>query len=158
MPSARCERLQSSPSSRFSLAIGIGANTTIFTYVNAVLLRPLPYPDSDRIVVFHEHPLESADPLNVHPANFVAWRERARSFDSLVLVQAPPLNVTGTNGPEQLVRLLTTAELFRVFGLSPILGRAFTEEETRPSHHALVILGYGFWQRWFGGDPTVVGR
>src|SRR6185295_17088704 len=87
-----------------SLAIGIGANTTIFTYVNAVLLRPLPYPNSDRIVALHEHALDSPAPLSVHPASFVAWHERARSFDSLVLVQAPPLNVIGTNGPEQLVR------------------------------------------------------
>ena len=141
-----------------SLAIGIGANTTIFTYVNAVLLRPLPYPNSDRIVALHEHALDSPAPLSVHPASFVAWHERARSFDSLVLVQAPPLNVIGTNGPEQLVRLMTTSELFRVFGVSPLLGRTFTEEEMRPGSPALVILGHGFWQRWFGGDPTVIGR
>lgn len=141
-----------------SLAIGIGANTTIFTLVNAVLLRPLPYPGSDRVVVFHEHTLESPAPLSVHPANFVAWRERARSFESLALVQTPPLNVVGPNGPEQAVRLLTSSDLFRVFGISPALGRMFTEEETKPGFHPVVILGYGFWQRWFGGDPTVVGR
>jgi putative ABC transport system permease protein len=141
-----------------SLAIGIGANTTIFTFVNAVLLRSLPYPGSDRIVVFHEHAIDSAAPLSVHPANFLAWHERAHSFESLVLVQTPPLNVMGTNGPEQVVRLLTSSDLFRVFGVNPVLGRAFTEEETRPGPHAFVILGYGFWQRWFGGDPTVVGR
>jgi putative ABC transport system permease protein len=141
-----------------SLAIGIGANTTIFTFVNAVLLRPLPYPDSGRIVALHEHTLDSPAPLNVHPASFVAWHERARSFESLVLVQAPPLNVMGTNGPEQLVRLMTTSELFRVFGVSPVLGRTFTEEETRPGSPPVVILGHGFWQRWFGGDPAVLGR
>jgi putative ABC transport system permease protein len=141
-----------------SLAIGIGANTTIFTLVNAVLLRPLPYPDADRVVVLHEHGLESAKPLNVHPVNFVAWRERARSFESLALVQTPPLNVIGPNGPEQVVRLLTSSELFRVFRISPVLGRPFTEEETKPGSHAVVILGYAFWQQWFGGDPAVLGR
>jgi len=141
-----------------SLAIGIGANTTIFTLVNAVLLRPLPYSGADRLVVFHEHQLESTEPLNVHPANFIAWRERARSFQSLALVQTPPLNVLGANGPEQVVRVLTTSELLRVFGVSPVLGRTFTEEETRPGSRGLIVLGYGFWQRWFGGDPGVVGR
>src|SRR6185312_10774885 len=141
-----------------SLAIGIGANTTIFTLVNAVLLRPLPYPGADRVVVFHEHALESSQPLNVHPANFVAWRERARSFESLVLVQTPPLNVTGPNGPEQVARLLTSSDLFRVFGISPVRGRTFTEEDTKPGAPPVVILGYGFWQRWFGGHPGVLGR
>ena len=141
-----------------SLAIGIGANTTIFTFVNAVLLRPLPFPDSDRLVVFHEHHLKSAEPLSVHPVNFVEWRARARSFDALALVQTPPLNVIGSNGAEQVVRILATSELFRVFGLNPVLGRGFTEEETRPGSHPVVILGYGFWQRWFGGDPGVLGR
>jgi putative ABC transport system permease protein len=141
-----------------SLAIGIGANTTIFTFVNAVLLRPLPYPGSDRLVVLHEHLVDSSEPLSVHPVNFVAWRARARSFESLVLVQAPPLNVIGSSGPEQIVRLLTTSELFRVFGVGPVLGRGFTDEETRPGRHNVVILGHGFWQRWFGGDRGVVGR
>ena len=141
-----------------SLAIGIGANTTVFTFVNAVLLRSLPYPGSERLVVLHEHSLNSAEPLSVHPLNFVAWRTRAGSFESLVLVQSPPLNVMGDNGPEQVGRLLTTAELFRVFGVSPILGRGFTEEETRPRPHDVVVLGHGFWQRWFGGDPGVLGR
>jgi predicted permease len=141
-----------------SLAIGIGANTTIFTFVNAVLLRPLPYPDSDRMVVLQERKLDSGEQLNVHPANFVEWRARARSFEALALVQTPPLNVMGSHGAEQIGRVLTTSELFRVFKVSPVLGRGFTEEETRPGSHQVVILGYGFWQRWFGGDPRVLGR
>src|ERR687887_87399 len=141
-----------------SLAIGIGANTTIFTFVNAVLLKPLPYPGSDRLVVLHEHTLGSAAPLNVHPVNFVEWRGRARSFKSLALMQTPPLNVMGSHGAEQISRILTTPELFRVFGLVPALGRPFTEEDTWPGSNQVVVLGYGFWQRWFGGDPSVLGR
>jgi putative ABC transport system permease protein len=141
-----------------SLALGIGANTTIFTFVNAVLLRPLPYPGSERIVVFHEHALDSAEPLNVHPVNFVEWRATARSFEALALVQAPPLNVMGSNGAEQISRMQTTSELFRVFELTPVLGRGFTDEDTRPRSEPVVILGHGFWQRWFGGDPGVLGR
>ena len=141
-----------------SLAIGIGANTTIFTFVNAVLLRPLPYPASDRLVVLREQPLGSEGTVNVHPVNFVEWRARARSFEALALVQTPPLNVMGSNGAEQIARVQTTSELFRVFGVGPVLGREFTEEETGPGSHSVVILGHGFWQRWFGGDPGVLGR
>src|SRR5262245_46987009 len=108
-----------------SLAIGIGANTTIFTFVNAVLLRPLPYPGSERIVTLNEHSPDSTAPLNVHPVNFVEWRGRAKSFESLALVQTPPLNLVGPNGAEQIARMMTTADLFRVFGIVPTLGRAF---------------------------------
>jgi putative ABC transport system permease protein len=141
-----------------SLALGIGANTTIFTFVNAVLLRPLPYPGADRLVILREQPHGSAETVNVHPQNFLEWRARARSFEALALVQAPPLNVIGNSGAEQVVRLQTTADLFRVFGVAPVLGRAFTEEETRAGGDDVVILGHSFWQRGFGGDPGVVGR
>jgi putative ABC transport system permease protein len=141
-----------------SLAIGIGVNTTIFALVHAILLRPLPYPDSNRLVILQEQPINSPKPLNVHPVNFVAWRARARSFEALALVQTPPLNVMGRDGAEQVVRLLTTSELFGVFAVTPFLGRGFTEEESRPGDQPVAILGYGFWQRWFGGDPAVLGR
>jgi putative ABC transport system permease protein len=140
-----------------SLALGIGANTTIFTFVNAVLLRPLPYPGSDRLVVLREQPLGSGGTVNVHPLNFVEWQRRSRSFESLALVLPPPLNVIGDNGVEQIARVQMTPDLFRVFGVSPLIGRAFTSDEARQANTA-VILGYGFWQRWFGGDPNVVGR
>jgi putative ABC transport system permease protein len=141
-----------------SLALGIGANTTIFTFVNAVLLRPLPYPGSDRLVVLREQPRGSAATVNVHPQNFLEWRARARSFEALALTQAPPLNVIGSTGAEQVARLQTTAELFRVFGVAPVLGRAFTDEDTRAGADTVVILGHSFWQRWFGGEPGVIGR
>ena len=141
-----------------SLAIGMGANTTIFTFVNGVLLTPLPYRDSDRLVVLHEHKLDSTEPLAVHPVNYVEWRGRAHSFEALALVQTPPLNVMGSNGAEQVGRILTTSELFQVFRVSPVLGRGFTAEDTQPGGNQVVVLGYGFWQRWFGGDPGVIGR
>jgi predicted permease len=142
----------------FSLALGIGANTTIFTFVNAVLLRPLPYPGSDRLVILREQPHGSKATVSVHPLNFIEWHARARSFDALALVQTPPLNVLGPNGAEQIARVQTTSELFRVFGVNPTLGRAFTEEETGPGNRDVVVLGHGFWQRWYGGDPGVLGR
>jgi predicted permease len=141
-----------------SLAIGIGANTTIFTFVNAVLLEPLPYPGSERLVTLNEHTLESGKPLSVHPVTFVAWRARARSFETLALTQSPPLNVMGPDGAEQLSRLMTTGELFQTFGVSPALGRNFTEDELRPRGAPVVILGHGFWHRRFGADPAVLGR
>jgi predicted permease len=142
-----------------SLALGIGANTTIFSFVNAVLLRPLPYPGSDRLVILREQPLGGDRTVSVHPMNFLEWRARARSFEALALVQTPPLNVIGSNGAEQIGRVQTTSELFRVFGVAPAIGRVFTEEETRPGGNAdVVILGHGLWQRWFGGDPGVLGR
>ncbi len=141
-----------------SLALGIGANTTIFTFVNAVLLRPLPYPGSDRLLILREQPLSSAESVGVHPQNFLEWRARAGSFEALALVQTPPLNLIGKDGAEQITRAQATSELFRVFGVSPALGRAFADEEMHPGPDRVVILGYGFWQRWFGGDPAVLRR
>jgi predicted permease len=141
-----------------SLAIGIGANTTIFTFVNAVLLRPLPYSEANRLVVLHERLLTAAKPLSVHPVNFVAWRSQARSFESLALAQSPPLNVIGADGAEQVARTMATSEIFEVFGVGPVLGRGLTQEDTLPGSAPVVVLGYGFWQRWSGGDPGILGR
>jgi hypothetical protein len=145
-----------------SLALAIGANTTIFTIVNAVLLRPLPFFESERLIVLNEVVVPASEAgklLGVHPASYVEWQSRARSFEALVLVQAPPLNVMGASGAEQISRMQTTGDLYRVFGVRPVMGRGFTDDDTRPGADAgIVILGYGFWQRWFGGDPSVVGR
>ncbi len=141
-----------------SLALGIGANTTIFTFVNAVLLRPLPYPGSERLVILREQLLGADGTVSVHPQNFLEWRARATSFEALALVQSVPLDVIGQDGAEQIVQAQATPELFRVFGVDPVLGRGLTTEETGPGPHDVVVLGHGFWQRWFGGDPTVLGR
>src|SRR5947199_115835 len=81
----------------------------------------------------HEHKLDSAEPLNVHPVNFLEWQSRARSFAAIALVQTPPVNVMGRDGAEQVSRMLTTPELLHVFGVRPAFGRWFTEDETRPN-------------------------
>jgi predicted permease len=141
-----------------SLALGIGANTTIFTFVDAVLLQPLPYPQSDRLVILRERPPGSDDTVSVHPMNYLEWRARSRAFDALALVQTIPVNVMSNAGAEQVITVQTTGNLFEVFGVRPMLGSGFTESASRPGHGAVAVLGYGFWQRRFGGDPAVLGR
>ena len=83
-------------------------------------------------MTLNERSLDSAAPLNVHPVNFVEWRARAESFEALALAQTPPLNLVGPNGAEQIARLMTTSDLFLVFGIGPAIGRGFTEADTRP--------------------------
>ena len=141
-----------------SLALGIGANTSIFAVVNAMLLRPLPYPASERLVILREQPIGSSTTVAVHPLNFIQWRARTQSFDGLALVQLIPANVLGAEGAEQVAEAQTTSELFDVFAVRPLVGRMFTPEETRPGGGGVVVLGHAFWQRRFGGDAHVLGQ
>jgi predicted permease len=141
-----------------SLALGIGANTTIFTVLNAVLVRPLPYPDPDRLTILFERVVQKDHDVSVHPFNFVEWQQRARSFDALALIQPRPVNAQGEQGTEQLPGVWFTSELFRVFGVAPALGRAFTAEETSPGDHPVVIISHELWRSRFGSDPGVIGR
>jgi hypothetical protein len=120
-----------------SLALGIGANTAIFTFVNAAVLKPLPYPEADRIVALEQRPLTSqmrkmvSSPTTpVHPRSFVPWHDRSQSFEALAIAQTVPVNTQDIDGAaEQAPGLWTTPELFRVFGVRPMLGRVFTDEE-----------------------------
>ena len=116
-----------------TLALGIGANTAIFTLVDAVMLEPLPYPQPDRLVALAGRaPNKPQNDLElVHPSEFLEWRNHARSFESLVLTQGIPVNAQGQDGAEEISGLWTTSELFQVFGVMPVLGRAFTDQETR---------------------------
>jgi predicted permease len=152
-----------------SLALGIGANTTIFTFLNAVLLRPLPYPHPEQLVVLRERVLRENRTVQVHPLNYLEWRRRTRSFDAITLMQLIPRNATDAGGlAEQVIDAQATSELFRVFGVPPFLGRAFTAAETTPAGftpgeelpvaHPVVILSHGYWQRRFGSDPRIVGK
>src|SRR5205814_4108245 len=141
-----------------SLALGIGANTTIFTDLNAVLVRPLPYPDAERVTILFEQVVEKKQTVSVHPFNFVEWQRRARSFESLALIQSRPVNAQGDQGAEQLPGVWFTSDLFRVFGIAPAMGRVFTAEETAPGDHPVVIISHDFWRSRFASDPAVIGK
>jgi putative ABC transport system permease protein len=139
----------------FTLAIGIGANTAMFSVVNAVLLQDLPFRDASRVVDINEYVGEQ--PTAIAPANFLDWRQQSRSFEAMALYRPRVFNVTtGTGEPERLSGVQASSTFFDVLGVSPILGRQFTRQDAEPGQ-ATVVLSYGLWQRRFGrGD--VVGR
>ena len=142
-----------------ALAIGIGANTAIFSVANTLLLQRLPYRDADRLAIVWEHNLVRDRKSNVvGPANFVHWRELNRTFEGLAAV-SPTLNVTltGAGDPEEIAAQLVSVELFSVLGVQPALGRAFVPEENRPDAR-VVILSDRLWRRRFGADPGVLHR
>jgi putative ABC transport system permease protein len=150
-----------------SLALGIGANTAIFTFVNAALLKPLPYPSSDRIVAIRQRPLKGGKAGPVHPRSFLGWRERARSFDALAIAQTIPVNTRTAEGAEQIQGLWASSELFRIFGARPMLGRLFADAEgfNRANVRSgfdgatsVVVLSHNYWQRRFGADSAIVGK
>jgi predicted permease len=136
-----------------SLALGIGANTAIFSVVDAVLLRPLPYRDPARLVaVLHD----GWKP--VAPANFLDWREQNRTFEAMAAAQVWGPSLTGRDRPEELHALRLSANMFRVLGVEPSLGRTFAEGEDEPGRDRVVVLGDGIWRRRFGADPRIVGQ
>jgi putative ABC transport system permease protein len=142
-----------------TLALGIGANTAIFTVVNAVFLEKLPYREADRIAVIWETNVERPGRANVvGPANFIRWKERATAFESLAAYAETRANLTGAGNPEELIAQNVTAEYFSVIGVEPFLGRAFTSEESANPKSSSIILSYELWQRRFGSDPSIIGR
>jgi predicted permease len=141
-----------------SLGLGVGANTTIFAFLNAVALRPLPYPGADRLVTFREAFKDGEGTVNVHPFNYLQWQAQARAFDALALLQTIPVNIAGADGAEQVSGMQTTAGLFDVFGVSPALGRFLRPEEIGPADLRLLVLGHRLWERSFDSDPAILGR
>jgi putative ABC transport system permease protein len=142
-----------------TLALAIGANTAIFSAVNAALIRPLPYPDPDRLVQVWETNPEAArwGDWASYP-DFEDWSRENRVFQGLALYRFGRLRLTHGEYPEMLVGVRTSPGLFAVLGVDPMLGRAFLADEGRPGQTDVVVLGYGLWQRHFGSDPTVIGR
>src|SRR5579871_1540487 len=136
-----------------SLALGIGANTAIFTFVNAALLKPLPYPEAGRIVAVEQRPLHGGGTTPVDPRSFLEWKARARSFESLAIAQRIPVNTRGSDAlPEQVRGLWTTPGLFGVFGVAPAIGRAFSGQPGE------VILSHEYCQKRFGADLAALGK
>jgi len=144
------------------LAICIGANTAVFSVLNSLLLRPLPYPEPDRIVqaVITHDPTRTIYTLDTSIPKFIAWKQSVRVFSHLAAYQAadPGVNLIGAGPPEHLSALHASEEYFGVFGARPLHGRIFKRQEDRPHGPHVVVLAHGFWRRRFGGDPSVIGR
>src|SRR6185369_10402337 len=142
-----------------TLALGIGANTAIFSSVYALLLKPLPFPDLDRVVaVWDSYPSRGVLRNEVAMANFLDWRTQNQSFDQLALYRWWSANLTGVGQPERLQGFLVTANFFDALGVKPVMGRNFTAEENQRGKDDVIILTYNVWQRRFGGDPKIVGK
>jgi len=140
-----------------TLALGIGANTAIFSVVNAVLLRPLPYDDPARIVwLWDTQPQLATTPTSL--PDFLGWKEQNRSFDRLAAFQGGNMFVDAGDATTDTRVGLVTPDLFSVFRVSPILGRTFTDEETLPGRFRVAVLSHSMWQSRFGSDPNVSGR
>jgi putative ABC transport system permease protein len=141
-----------------TLALGIGANTAIFSVVNELLLRPLPYRDADRIVMLWEVSSQGRHQNSTSRANFREWREQTTSYQQIAAFTDFRFNLTGAGEPEELSVQLATPELFKVLGVDPILGRTFVPDDAEEGKPPVAVLSYGLWQRRFGGQPGVVGQ
>ena len=143
-----------------TLALGIGANTAIFSFANGILLRPLPYPQSERLAVIDETALKrGVDSMSVSFPNFLDWREQNKVFEDIgVYFGSNRFSLSGAGEPVEVRGSYISHGLFEVLRVSPQLGRTFTANEDRPDEDAVVILGHNLWQRNFGGDANIVGR
>ncbi|MEP7340465.1 MAG: ABC transporter permease, partial [Acidobacteriota bacterium] len=140
-----------------TIALGIGANTAIFRVVNALLLRSLPYPDSNRLVTMSSYG-EKGPEGNTGYATFVDWRDRSKSFEQMAIIRSWGGTVTGQGEPEMVNGLRVTNGYFQMLGVSPALGRDFKVEEDRPASRFVIMLSHAFWQRRFSSDPNVIGK
>ena len=140
-----------------ALALGIGTNTAIFSVVNTILLKPVPFPDPDRVVMFLNTAPEGSGAY-ASPAKFQHWREQNSVVENVAAFRPGIVNLTGNAFPEQLRPGEVSADYFRLFGAPVIRGRTFTEQEDLPNGPKVVVLSYAFWRRRFAGDPQIVGK
>jgi putative ABC transport system permease protein len=135
-----------------ALALGIGANTAIFSVVNALVLRPLPYHEPNRLVMV------SAGGHEASPADFFDWRAQSRTLEDLSALSYWNANLGGVEAPERIQGFLVTADLFAMLGVRPTMGRTFTPEEMQKGHDDVVVLSYEVWRRVFGSDQSILGK
>jgi len=145
-----------------TLSLGIGANTAVFSVVNAVLLRPLPYPEADRVMTISA---EGDSPLpgilrqsSLTSADYVDWQSRQQSFSAMFAYTGAPAHLTGGSQPVFVLGVTATADIFDTLRVQPAIGRAFTQEESQPGRAQVVIISHAIWESHFGADPNVVGR
>jgi putative ABC transport system permease protein len=145
-----------------TLALGIGANTSIFSVVNAVLLRSLPFSDADRLVRVWHTPPQSSFPgisvFSISPANFLDWQSQNHVFSSMAIYGFGGFTLTGGDKAEQVTASRVSPEFFSTLGAQPMLGRAFSAEENNPGHSNVVVLSHRFWQDHFASNRDIVGR
>ncbi len=140
-----------------TLALGIGANSAIFSVVNGVLLQPLPYKDPGRLVAVGES-TPQFEMMSLSFPNLVDWKEQNRSFEGLAAFNWEDDNLTGIGEPEHLPGKRVTADFFTVFGIPPVLGREFESKEDRLGAGLVVMISGGLWKRRFGSSPDVIGK
>ena len=138
-----------------TLAVGIGANTAIFSVVNAVLLRPLPYPNADRLVAVSENSLESPD-ISVAYPDYLDWRAQQTVFEEMSARMPTGGIISGANEPERVIGRQVTSSFFSTLGVQPMLGRAFTDAEDKPGMPPVMVISYGLWQRQLGGVSDAI--
>jgi putative ABC transport system permease protein len=142
-----------------TLALGIGANTAIFSVVNAVLLRPLPFRDPDQLVIVWEDATFAGFPRNTPaPGNYVDWKTQNQSFVDMAASHETSFNLTGDGEPERVAAYSVSSNFFPLFGVQPLLGRSFSEGEDRPGANKVAVLSYSLWQSRYGGDRQILNR
>ncbi|NNM33337.1 MAG: multidrug ABC transporter substrate-binding protein, partial [Gemmatimonadetes bacterium] len=142
-----------------TLAVGIGSNAAIFSVVNGVLLKPLPFQDPERLVgIWHTAPGLGFPEVNQSPALHFTYDAEGRAFESVGMWDNSARSVTGLQEPEQVEVMMVTHQTLPLLGATPLMGRSFTPEEDTPDGPQTAILGYGYWQERFGGDADVLGR
>ena len=142
-----------------TLALGIGANTAIFSVIDSVLLRPLPFEDPAGLVMVWENNSQHPNPHNtVSPPDFLDWQRRNSVFSEMAALFDQRANLTGNGAPQEVVLQDVSANFFSVLGVSPILGPGFTAENGKPGHDDVLVLSYGFWKERFASDPGIIGK
>jgi putative ABC transport system permease protein len=140
-----------------TLALGIGANTAMFSVVNGVLLRPLPYPNPDALVRVHEV-VPQFGRFAVAPANFLDWRQQNKAFERIAAYSTRSATLAEGGAPERISGAAVSWDLFDLLQVKPLLGRTFAQDEDAPMKNQTIVLSYGMWQRRFGGDPRILDR
>jgi putative ABC transport system permease protein len=142
-----------------TLAVGIGANSAIFSTINALLLKPLPFPDQERIVAIWDNvPSRGVERNEVAIANYLDWTAQSKSFEQLGLYTWWSTNLTGSDSPERVQGFLVTTNFLDITGVKPMMGRGFSPDQNQPGKDAVVVLTYSLWQRRFGADPNIVDK